>query len=73
MGDLMDPLVKEIAAIAASIAGRCQPCLRHHLDAAKKLGLTRQQVEEAIEIGRRVNSAGGDRMWELSQDLIKDW
>ena len=69
----MDPVVKEIAAIAASMAARCQPCLRHHLEAAKNLGVSKQQVEEAIEIGRKVNSAGGDRMWEFSQDFIKDW
>jgi AhpD family alkylhydroperoxidase len=72
-GDSIDPEVKELAAIAASVAGRCQPCLRHHLEKAKKLGITKQQVEEAIEVGRKVNSVGGDRMWEFSQDLFKDW
>ncbi|NYT11985.1 MAG: carboxymuconolactone decarboxylase family protein [Methanomassiliicoccales archaeon] len=69
----MDPEVKELAAIAASIAGRCQPCLRHHLEKAKQLGIAKQQVEEAIEVGRKVNSVGGDKMWEFSLDLIKDW
>jgi len=69
----MDPVVKELVAIAASVAGRCQPCLRHHLEKEKQLGITKQQVEEAIDVGRKVNSVGGDRMWEFSLDLIKDW
>ncbi|MCE5296861.1 MAG: carboxymuconolactone decarboxylase family protein, partial [Euryarchaeota archaeon] len=35
----MDERTKELVAIAASVAGHCQPCFRHHLGKAKELGI----------------------------------
>jgi AhpD family alkylhydroperoxidase len=69
----MDAEIKELVAIAASVAGRCQPCLRFHLERAKELKIPRDQVLEALELGRKVNSVGGDRMWEFTQDLMEGW
>lgn len=69
----MDAEIKELVAIAASVAGRCQPCLRFHLGRAKELEIPRDQVLEALELGRKVNSVGGDRMWEFTQDLMEGW
>ncbi len=48
----MDPLTKELVAIAASVAARCQPCFDHHLKKARELGGPDADIKEAIIIGR---------------------
>ena len=35
----MDPKTKELVALAASLAARCQPCFAYHLQLARELGV----------------------------------
>jgi AhpD family alkylhydroperoxidase len=67
----MDPRTKELAAIAASVAGRCQPCLRHHLGKALELGISEEEIMEIISLAERVGGAGGQRMSEFVETTMK--
>jgi AhpD family alkylhydroperoxidase len=61
----MDPRTKELAAISASVAARCQPCFRHHLAKARELGITEDEVQEAIRLAVKISEVGGQRMVEF--------
>ena len=67
----MNPKTKEMVAIAASVAGRCQPCFRHHLLKARGLGISEDDIREAVDLAERIGNAGGQRMDEFVKDLLE--
>lgn len=53
----LDRRTKELIAIGAAAVTGCQGCLTGHLRKAKALGVTREQIEEAIGVAFSVNAA----------------
>lgn len=53
----LDRKTKELVAIAASLAAKCQGCLEGHLKKALKFGATREEIGETIAIAIGVNAA----------------
>jgi AhpD family alkylhydroperoxidase len=53
----LDPKVKELMALAISIAVGCEGCIAFHTRASKKKGATREEVLETI--GVAVEMGGG--------------
>jgi AhpD family alkylhydroperoxidase len=53
----IDRKTKELVAIGASLAARCQGCLDGHIKKALKFGATREEISEAIAIAIGVNAA----------------
>ncbi len=47
----MNASIKELVAIGASVGAHCQPCLRHHIQAALELGVTEEEIRQAVEVG----------------------
>lgn len=70
--ETMDSHTKELAAIAASVAGRCQPCFRHHLSKALELGIAEDEIREIIKLAERVGNAGGQRMSDFVEVTMKE-
>jgi AhpD family alkylhydroperoxidase len=54
---VLDRKTKELVAISASLAARCQGCLEGHIRKALRFGATRDEVGEAIAIAIGVNAA----------------
>jgi AhpD family alkylhydroperoxidase len=54
---VLDRKTKELVAIGASLAARCQGCLEGHIKKALKFGATREEISEAIAITIGVNAA----------------
>ena len=48
---------KELVAISASLAAKCQGCLEGHIRKAIKFGATREEIGETIAIAIGVNAA----------------
>jgi AhpD family alkylhydroperoxidase len=46
----LEKKVKELIAIAISIAVKCEPCIEHHVREALQDGATEEQIVEAIEV-----------------------
>jgi AhpD family alkylhydroperoxidase len=67
----MDPKTNELVAIAASVAGQCQPCFRHHLTKAKELGISEEDIREAVALSERIGNAGNERMAEFVEKELK--
>src|SRR4249920_4238548 len=54
---VLDRKTKELVAIAASLAAKCQGCLEGHIRKALKFGATRDEISESIAIAIGVNAA----------------
>ena len=54
---VLDRKTKELVAIGASLAAKCQGCLEGHIKKALKFGASREEVSEAIAIAIGVNAA----------------
>jgi AhpD family alkylhydroperoxidase len=52
---------KELIALAVSLGAGCEPCYETHLEKAKKLGNTNEEIREAIAVAEVV-AAGKVRM-----------
>ncbi|WP_173764399.1 carboxymuconolactone decarboxylase family protein [Nitrogeniibacter mangrovi] len=49
-GGAIDPLHKELIALAIGIASRCDACIGFHIKALIRLGMTREQLMETLGI-----------------------
>ena len=54
---VLDRKTKELIAISASLAAKCQGCLEGHIKKALKFGATREEISETIAIAMGVNAA----------------
>ena len=67
----MDHHSKELVAIAASVADRCQPCFRHQLAKALELEVAEDEIEETITLAERVGEVGSQRMSDFVAITVK--
>ena len=54
---VLDRKTKELVAISASLAAKCQGCLEGHIKKAIKFGASRDEISETIAIAMGVNAA----------------
>ena len=66
----LDPKIAELIAIGASIGSNCLPCLRFHFAEAIKLGVSIDEIKEAIKIGKTVKEKPMNDIYKLAEDLI---
>jgi AhpD family alkylhydroperoxidase len=68
----LDPKTAELAAISASIAGGCLPCLNYHFKKALETGCTLEQASEAIELGKMIKQKPIADIFEKAEKLIQN-
>ena len=66
----LDRKTKELIAIAASLAAKCQGCLEGHLRKARKFGATREEISESIAIAIGVNAAAIVDQTDMAAEAI---
>ncbi len=66
----MDEKTKELIAIGASIGAHCQPCLTYHVTKAREVGLTDDEIREAIAVGHRVEKGAMEAMRAFSGGIL---
>jgi len=66
----LDTKTIELAAIAASIAGGCRPCLDYHFKEAIKIGCTIDQITEAVELGKMIKQRPITDIYDQAEKLI---
>ena len=59
---------KELIAMAIGIAARCQGCLAFHAQACVKMGVTRAEFEEMIQVA--VYMGGGPSLMTAAEAMI---
>jgi len=67
---LVTPAVAELIAIGASIASNCEPCFRYHYDEAERLGVSNDDMLEAVNVGLQVKDASAQAMVRLAQRYL---
>ena len=59
----METKIKELIAIGASVTANCVPCLRVHLQQARKAGATPDEIQKAVGVGRMVRKGAAGK-WD---------
>lgn len=66
----MDERMQKLVAIGASAAVNCQPCLSHHLAECDRLGIDREEVKEAVDVGMMVSRGAAAKTSAHVQTLL---
>ncbi|GAO01458.1 arsenite efflux transporter metallochaperone ArsD [Anaeromyxobacter sp. PSR-1] len=62
--------VQELVAIGAAIASNCEPCFRFHYDKARKLGVSKDDMAQAVATARMVKEAPARAVLELAERYL---
>ena len=66
----MNEKTKELIAIGAAVAGNCIPCLEWHYKKCVELGISKNEIEEAIKMANTVKNVPINKINELAQTLL---
>jgi AhpD family alkylhydroperoxidase len=58
--------VAELVAIGAAIAANCEPCFKYHYNAARKLGVSNEDIRRAVDLAQKVKDTPARAMLELA-------
>jgi AhpD family alkylhydroperoxidase len=64
------PRVRELVAIGAAIAGNCEPCFRFHFAEARRLGVSYEEMAEAVSVAQAVKDAPAQAMLTLADRYL---
>ncbi len=67
----MDERTLELVAIAASVAGHCQPCFLHHLGKARGSGVGEEDIRKAISLATKISGVGDQRMIDFVENVLR--
>ncbi len=66
----MNEKIKELIAIGASVTARCNKCLEYHIQKAKELDCSEEEIKETVEVGKKVNRGSWNMMNEEIERII---
>jgi len=66
----MDQRMIELVAMGASAAANCHPCMDHHLAKCDELGISREEVAEAVKVGLMVNHGAERAIRKKARELL---
>jgi len=64
-----DARLTELIALGAATAANCAACLEHHVGKATEIGLPAEEVEAALEVGRRVRQGAAGALDRVAARL----
>jgi len=66
---IYSPAINELVAMGAAIAANCEPCLKYHYREAQKLGVHKEDMARAVEIGAKVKDSPHQAILQLANRL----
>jgi AhpD family alkylhydroperoxidase len=66
----MTDAVRELVAIGAAMACNCEPCFKYHFDRARKLGVSSQDMREAVHAALSVKAAPHRKIQETAERFL---
>ena len=72
----MDEQTKELVAIGSAAAANSHPCMDHHLAKSDELGISRDEVAEAVKVGLMVSHGAERAIRRKARELLGesiDW
>lgn len=67
---VLTPAAAELVAIGAAIGANCEPCFKYHYSQARKLGVSRADIAQAVELADRVKRAPAHNMRMLADKIL---
>jgi len=64
-----DARLTELIALGAATAANCAACLEHHVSKAQEIGLPAEEIEAALEVGRRVRQGAAGALDRVAARL----
>jgi AhpD family alkylhydroperoxidase len=65
----LDQRTIRLIAVGASMAANCQPCLQINAAKAAESGADRQEIAEAVAVGKMVRQGAGSKMDRFAASL----
>jgi AhpD family alkylhydroperoxidase len=62
--------VAELVAIGAAIACNCEPCFKYHYTAARKLGVSKEDVASAVATAKAVKETPAEAILKLADKYL---
>ena len=66
----LDERTKELVALGAAVAGNCLPCLMYHFKKCEEIGVSSEDIAEAVEMAKTVKEVPIKKIAELAQQLL---
>lgn len=66
----IDERITELIAIGASVVANCQSCVQYHAAKASELGVGREEIGQAVRIGRMVRAGAAAKTDRIADDLL---
>ncbi len=67
---MFDDKMTELVAIGASVTANCHPCVKYHVNKAREIGVDKEDIKEAISVGKMVRTGAAGKMDELTSELL---
>ncbi len=62
--------VAELVAIGAAIGSNCEPCFKFHFDSARKLGVSRDDMNRAVATAQMVKDTPARAILDLAERYL---
>ena len=59
---MIDEKIEELIAIGASVSANCHPCVKFHMDKAKRLDIAPEDLKAALKVGAMVRGGAAVQM-----------
>jgi AhpD family alkylhydroperoxidase len=69
---LFTEAVQELVAMGAAIASNCEPCFKFHYDKARKLGVSREDMQQAVRTAQSVKEAPAKSVLHLAERYLTE-
>ena len=67
---MLDEKTEELIAIGASISANCHPCIKYHVNNAREMKIAEDEIQQAIDVGKKVRKGAAGEMDKLLEELI---
>ena len=67
---MFDDKMTELVAIGASVAANCHPCVKYHVNKGQEIGVDKEDIKEAISVGKMVRKGAAGKMDELTSEIL---
>ncbi|OGL00289.1 MAG: hypothetical protein A3E31_15040 [Candidatus Rokubacteria bacterium RIFCSPHIGHO2_12_FULL_73_22] len=64
-----DARLTELLALGAATAANCAACLEHHVGKAREVGVSPEEIEAALDVGRRVRQGAAGALDRVAARL----
>ena len=67
---MLDEKTRELVAIGAAITANCQPCLEYHTAKAHELGVSDEDMLEAVKVGQQVRRGASAKIDRFAAEQV---